>query len=202
MKKNLLQLFADDSAAESTDTQGEAEAKPSESEESKADEAKKSEAKYTDEDLDKIISAKFDKWQKQKDKEVSEAQKLAEMTAQEKAEYERDKLQKELDELRTEKARTALAKEARSILASENINIDDSLVTMLIGSDAQSTKEAISRFAGLFKSEVEKQVKALLKGDTPKTTSMATSITKDDIEKVADRAERQKLIAQNMNLYK
>lgn len=41
MKKNLLQLFADDSAAESTDTQGEAEAKPSESEESKVDEAKR-----------------------------------------------------------------------------------------------------------------------------------------------------------------
>mgnify|MGYP000906542855 CR=1 FL=1 len=149
-----------------------------------------------------IEFSKQKKDKKQKDKEVSEAQKLAEMTAQEKAEYERDKLQKELDELRTEKARTALAKEARSILASENINIDDSLVTMLIGSDAQSTKEAISSFAGLFKSEVEKQVKALLKGDTPKTTSMATSITKDDIEKVADRAERQKLIAQNMNLYK
>lgn len=201
MKKNLLQLFADDSAVESTEAQGEPEAKSSESEDPKNDESK-SEAKYTDEDLDKIISAKFDKWQKQKDKEVSEAQKLAEMTAQEKAEYERDKLQKELDELRTEKARTALAKEARSILASENINIDDSLVTMLIGSDAQSTKEAISSFAGLFKSEVEKQVKALLKGDTPKTTSVATSITKDDIEKVTDRAERQKLIAQNMNLYK
>lgn len=201
MKKNLLQLFADDSAVESTEAQGEPEAKSSESEDPKNDESK-SEAKYTDEDLDKIISAKFDKWQKQKDKEVSEAQKLAEMTAQEKAEYERDKLQKELDELRTEKARTALAKEARSILASENINIDDSLVTMLIGTDAESTKEAISSFAGLFKYEVEKQVKALLKGDTPKTTSMATSITKDDIEKVTDRAERQKLIAQNMNLYK
>ncbi len=201
MKKNLLQLFADDSAVESTEAQGEPEAKSSESEDPKNDESK-SEAKYTDEDLDKIISAKFDKWQKQKDKEVSEAQKLAEMTAQEKAEYERDKLQKELDELRTEKARTALAKEARSILASENINIDDSLVSMLIGTDAESTKEAISSFADLFKSEVEKQVKALLKGDTPKTTSMATSITKDDIEKVTDRAERQKLIAQNMNLYK
>lgn len=201
MKKNLLQLFADDSAVESTEAQGEPEAKSSESEDPKNDESK-SEAKYTDEDLDKIISAKFDKWQKQKDKEVSDAQKLAEMTAQEKAEYERDKLQKELDELRTEKARTALAKEARSILASENINIDDSLVSMLIGTDAESTKEAISSFADLFKSEVEKQVKALLKGDTPKTTSMATSITKDDIEKVTDRAERQKLIAQNMNLYK
>lgn len=201
MKKNLLQLFADNSAVESTEAQGEPEAKSSESEDTKNDESK-SEAKYTDEDLDKIISAKFDKWQKQKDKEVSEAQKLAEMTAQEKAEYERDKLQKELDELRTEKARTALAKEARSILASENINIDDSLVTMLIGTDAESTKEAISSFADLFKSEVEKQVKAILKGHTPKTTSVATSITKDDIEKVTDRAERQKLIAQNMNLYK
>lgn len=103
MKKNLLQLFADDSAAESTGPQGEAEAKSSESEESKADEAKKSEAKYTDEDLDKIISAKFDKWQKQKDKEVSEAQKLAEMTAQEKAEYERDKLQKSWTSLELKK---------------------------------------------------------------------------------------------------
>lgn len=53
---------------------------------------KAQEKKYTDADVDAIIDKKFAKWQKDYESKVDEAKKLAEMTAQQKAEFERDKL--------------------------------------------------------------------------------------------------------------
>ena len=99
IKRLNLQIFADDgaastateapgSASEKAETQAEAE--------KKATGEKKAEAKYTDADVDEILNKKFAKWQEQREKAVNEAKKLAEMNAQQKAEYERDKLQKEL----------------------------------------------------------------------------------------------------------
>lgn len=46
--------------------------------------------KYSDADVDEIINKKFAKWQKEQEKKISEAEKLAGMNAQEKAEHERD----------------------------------------------------------------------------------------------------------------
>ncbi|MDY5842307.1 MAG: DUF4355 domain-containing protein, partial [Peptoniphilaceae bacterium] len=47
-------------------------------------------AKHSDEDLDRIINAKVAKLMEKQEKKISEAKKLAEMDAQQKAEYERD----------------------------------------------------------------------------------------------------------------
>lgn len=54
-------------------------------EEVKTEEKEVSEKKYSDEDLDRIISEKFAKWQKKKEEEISEAEKLANMNEAEKA---------------------------------------------------------------------------------------------------------------------
>ena len=57
-------------------------------------------ARYTDANVDVIISKKFAKWQEQHEAKVAEAAKLAEMNATQRAGYERDQLQRRLDELR------------------------------------------------------------------------------------------------------
>lgn len=57
-------------------------------------------ARYTDADVDAIISKKFAKWREQHEAKVAEAAKLANMNATQRAEYERDQLQRPLDELR------------------------------------------------------------------------------------------------------
>lgn len=62
--------------------------------------ANQQQARYTDADVDAIISKKFAKWQEQHEAKVAEAAKLAEMNATQRAEYERDQLQRPLDELR------------------------------------------------------------------------------------------------------
>ena len=76
----------------------------------------KPEPKYTDEDVDKLFNKKFAEWEKKKQKEIDEAKKLAEMNAQERAEHERDELQKKLDALEKKDTLSEMTKTARKML--------------------------------------------------------------------------------------
>ncbi len=51
-----------------------------------------SNSQSTDADVDEVVSKRLAKWEKQQAAKVEEAAKLAEMNAQQKAEYERDKV--------------------------------------------------------------------------------------------------------------
>lgn len=195
-KRDLLQLFNDEAEASTNQAESSAEDKP------EAESEKSNEAKYTDDDLDRIISDKFAKWEQKKAKELSEAQKLAEMSAQEKLEYEKSQIQAELDKLRAENNRSQMSREARKILKEKEINASDELVSMLIGDSAETTKSNIEAFGALFKEEVEKAVKEALKGNPPKSSSNNNGITREQIEAVTNRTERQKLIAENQHLFK
>lgn len=169
MKKIFdIQLFADDantadSAAPGTDTKPTGNNTDKEpGRETKAD------AKYNDADLDRIIGQKFAEWKKQEQKAVDEAKKLAEMDAQQKAEYERDKIKQELEAYKRKDALAEMSKVARKMLSDENITIPDELLSMMVTTDAKETKTAIDGFAKLFKDTVETAVKERLRGETPK----------------------------------
>lgn len=201
-KKFNLQLFADDDSSTSEDGKKSEHQAEEHQNETKKDEKKgEGEKKYTDADLNSIIDKKFAEWQKKKEKEVDEAKKLAEMNATEKAEYERDKLQKQLDEMMKEKSLTEMTKVARKMLSEDGINITDELLANLVSDSAENTKEAVKSFIELFKSAVNDAVKDALKGKAPKNSTGSDSITKEKIMKVKDRAERQKLIAEHMDLF-
>lgn len=201
-KKFNLQLFADDDSSTSEDGKKNEQQAEEHQNETKKDEKKgEGEKKYTDADLNSIIDKKFAEWQKKKEKEVDEAKKLAEMNATEKAEYERDKLQEQLDEMMKEKSLTEMTKVARKMLSEDGINITDELLANLVSDSAENTKEAVKSFIELFKSAVNDAVKDALKGKAPKNSTGSDSITKEKIMKVKDRAERQKLIAEHMDLF-
>lgn len=201
-KKFNLQLFADDDSSTSEDGKKSEQQAEEHQNETKKDEKKgEGEKKYTDDDLNSIIDKKFAEWQKKKEKEVDEAKKLAEMNATEKAEYERDKLQKQLDEMMKEKSLTEMTKVARKMLSEDGINITDELLANLVSDSAENTKEAVKSFIELFKNAVNDAVKDALKGKAPKNSTGSDSITKEKIMKVKDRAERQKLIAEHMDLF-
>lgn len=201
-KKFNLQLFANDDSSTSEDgKKSEQQAEEHQNETKKDEKNGEGEKKYTDADLNSIIDKKFAEWQKKKEKEVNEAKKLAEMNATEKAEYERDKLQEQLDEMMKEKSLTEMTKVARKMLSEDGINITDELLANLVSDSAENTKEAVKSFIELFKSAVNDAVKDALKGKAPKNSTGSDSITKEKIMKVKDRAERQKLIAEHMDLF-
>ena len=126
------------------------------------------EKKYTDKDVDEIIQRKLAKWEKDKAKAVSEAEKLAKMNEEEKNNYERQKLKDRLAELERKETLHEMAKTARSILVDKGIQVEENLLSRLITEDAETTKESVESFAGLFTEAVDKAVTEKLKGKTPK----------------------------------
>ena len=145
-----------------------------------------SEKKYSDEDLDRIINKKFAKWQKEQQKAVDEAAKLADMNAQERAEHERDELQKKLDELTKANTMAQMNVEARKMLAFDGADV---------------TKSNVAEFSKLFKAAVLDGVKNANKKQPPKAGGTGT-LTREDIMKVTNARERQQLIRENMSLFK
>lgn len=126
------------------------------------------------------------------------------MTEEEKTKQKQADMERQLNELLSEKNRSEMMATARSILSERNIHADDALISMIVSEDAESTKKSIDTFANLFQKAVNKAVKDALKGEPPKTGtgSGKGGYTKEDILKVANRAERQRLIAANMDLFK
>lgn len=159
------------------------------------------EKKYTDADVDNILNKKFAEWAQKRDAEVGEAKKLAEMNETEKSQYERDKLQKQLDELMAEKELNAMTKTARSMLSEAGITVGDDLISVMVTTDAEKTKSAIDSFITLFNNAVEDTVKLRLKGKAPKSGKSGKSMTKDEIMAVRDDTERQRLIMENYELF-
>ena len=203
MKKAFnLQLFAEAaSAATDTSTEKTTEQTTEQSTESKQD-VKADEKKYSDKEVNDLIDKKFAEWQKKKDKEIGEAQKLATMNATQKADYERDQLQKELDKLKRENSIAEMSKTARKILSESSINIPDELLSLMVTTDAAETKSAVDSFTKLFKDAVEAAVKERLKGETPrKGTGGTVAMTKEQIMAIKDPELRQKKMLENKSLF-
>ena len=158
--------------------------------------------KYTDKELDEIIGKKFAKWQTQQQKAVDEAKKLAEMNAQQKAEYERDQLQKELNALKKQASIAEMTKTARKMLSDDGISVSDDLLSMLVNDDAETTKAAVDGFKKAFSDAVEYAVKERLKGEPPRRGSGgAASMTKEQIMAIRDPELRQKKMLENKHLF-
>ena len=160
----------------------------------------KPELKYTDEDVDKLFNKKFAEWEKKKQKEIDEAKKLAEMNAQERAEHERDELQKELDALKKKDSLSEMTKTARKMLSDEGVSVPDEVLAMIVDTDAEKTKAAVDAFGKAFKDAVESAVKEKLKGNPPKKGE-GKKLTKEQIFSIKDPIERQNAIAENMDLF-
>ena len=143
-----------------------------------------------------------EKWQALTDDKLSEAEKLAKMTKEEKTEYEMNKLKKQLADLQKQSNRSDMAKTARKMLQDEEINLPDELLGHLITDDADGTKKAVESFAKLFKEAVLAEVKQTLKGKTPRAGSGGKgTMTKEQILAIKNPSERQKLIAENLELF-
>lgn len=141
------------------------------------------------------------KWEAVTDDRVSEAEKLTQMTKEEKAEYKAAKLERELNELKRQNALNEMTRVARKMLAEEELNIPDDIISNLVSEDAEKTKEAVEAFAKSFKEAVQAGVKEALKGNAPRASQNNSGITKEQILNVKDRAERQKLMAENPELF-
>lgn len=106
-----------------------------------------------------------EKWKILTDDKVSEAEKLAKMTAAEKAEYLQNKKTKELADREASITRRELMAEAKNTLAEKNLPVG--LADILNYTDADACKASIEAVEKAFQSAVQDAVNERLKGGKP-----------------------------------
>ena len=152
--------------------------------------------------IDTAVSNAQKKWKDLHDDKLSEAEKLAKMTNEEKAAYRMSQMEKELNAFKEKDTLAEMSKTARKMLSEEDITIPDELLAHLVSTDAEDTKNTVQAFAKLFKDAVQEAIKTKYKGNPPKKgTGGKGSMTKDQIMAVKKPTERQKLIAVHMELF-
>ena len=106
-----------------------------------------------------------EKWQALADDKLSEAEKLAKMTKEEKAQYMQQKREKELTDREAAITRKELMAEAKNTLASDGL--PQELAEVLDYSDADTCNKSMEKVKEVFQRAVETAVEEKLKGGKP-----------------------------------
>lgn len=136
--------------------------------------------------IDTAISNAKEKWKAMTDDKLSEAEKLAKMTKEEKAQYLQQKKEKELSAREADITRKELMAEAKNTLAEKKLPV--SLADVLNYTDADSCNKSISAVESAFQSAVEAAVNERLKGGNPPKNPPGGS--EDDLAKQVEALMR------------
>ena len=159
------------------------------------------EKKYTQEELEEIIKARVAREKKATEKAVEEAAKLAKMNEEEKREFEYQKLQEELAELKRKDAYYGLSREASKMLAEHDIQANDDLLKFVVDDSAEETQSKVNAFVELFNAKVEQGVQKALSGRTPKANVNANQVVTQEQFNKMGYSERVALKQKDENLY-
>ena len=187
-----LQLFADDE--DEDDGDGENQDDSDEEDESEEDDSKGKKGKrtYTKKELGAIVAREVEKAlgeeRQKRENQKTEAQKLEDMTDEEKAAYRQRQKDSEMDELKRKVARMELSKTAAKLLRESELEPSDEILDFVVGKDAEETDENIKRFVKIKDAIVLAAEKARNTGKTPKVVTGGDGtkkLTKDDIIKMS-----------------
>lgn len=193
--KMNLQMFAEQDE-ESTETGAVEEESSEQTDEQQEEMIPKSQ-------MEKIIKDRVAREKKAADAKIAEAEKLAKMNESEAKQYEFEKLQNELAELKRKDVYHGLSKEASKMLAEQSIQVDDDLLAFVVKDTAEDTQTAVNSFVSLINTKVEEGVKKALSGKAPAfNNGTNNAMTKKDILQIKDSSERIKAIQNNPQLFK
>ena len=115
------------------------------------------------------------KWQEEADQKAQEAAKVAKMNAEQKQNYEIEKLQKENEKLKQEAAKVELSRSATGILAEKGIEATQEVLDFVVGADEADTNARIDTLMKIVESQLKKAEIARATGTTPKTMTNSGS---------------------------
>lgn len=150
--------------------------------------------------IDTALTNAQEKWKALTDNKLSEADKLARMTKEERTQYLQQKHEKELAEREAGITRRELMAEAKNTLVAKKLPVG--LTEVLNYTDADSCNKSIVAVEKAFHEVVEAAVQDRLKGSAPPTKAPETKmVTKEEYSKMG-YTERFKLKTDNPELYK
>ena len=130
----------------------------------------------------------------------SEGERLAKLTKDERAKEEEAKRLADLEAREKAIAVKELRIETQSLLSDEGLPIE--FLDVVMADTAESVKENIASIRKVFDEAVEKRVNERLTQDKPRRGATAGAMTKAEIMAVQNASERQKLIAENLDLFR
>ena len=130
----------------------------------------------------------------------SEGERLAKLTKDERAKEEEAKRLADLEAREKAIAVKELRIETQSLLSDEGLPIE--FLDVVMADTAESVKENIASIRKVFDEAVEKRVNERLTQDKPRRGATAGAMSKAEIMAVQDANERQKLIAENLELFR
>lgn len=148
-----LQFFAEDDAADVTpdNTSGNS---PDNKEKNGSDPTD-ADKKYSDADVDKIIAAKFAKWEAKQQQEKDEAAKLAEMDDKEKADYEKQQLEAKLAEFERKEVLSKMSEQASEMLSEKGAKPTKEMLRLIVSEDAETTSNNVKTYLASVEAERE-----------------------------------------------
>ena len=126
---------------------------------------------------------------------------IKELSDEEKTKQEEDAKDRRIKELEDRLARNEALKQTKQVFEESDIQVSDDVLDMVVVNDNKKTVanvQAITNFIEKIKEDTRKE---LLAGQTPRTTGVKTSMTKEQIRSIKDTAERQKAMRDNWSLF-
>ncbi|MGF2093765.1 DUF4355 domain-containing protein [Enterococcus casseliflavus] len=148
-----LQFFAEDDAADVTpdNTSGNS----ADNKEKNGSDPTDADKKYSDADVDKIIAAKFAKWEAKQQQEKDEAAKLAEMDDKEKADYEKQQLEAKLAEFERKEVLSKMSEQASEMLSEKGATPTKEMLRLIVSEDAETTSSNVKTYLASVEAERE-----------------------------------------------
>lgn len=187
--KLKLQFFAEESENENEEVENDVD------EESESEQDEKT---YIEEEFNKRLNDELSRRLKQKEKEkqdaVDEAKRLAKMNKDQIAEYEREQMEKELEQLRSEKQLNEMRSEARKMLSEAEVDSSDEVVDLVVTDTAEQTKSNVEAFSNAVKKAVNEAVKVNARQSPLTGGDSFNHSTKNKPQNLAEIARQKRII--------
>lgn len=134
-------------------------------------------------------------------KELQSGKSIKNLSDEDKAKKAEDEKDKEIASLRAQITRRDNIKQTDEVFKDAGLTVGDDVLNMVVVDDDKQTYanvQALIKYTNQIQSGVKKD---LLKGSTPRNNGKPT-MTKVEISKIKDPIKRQKVIAENLDLYK
>lgn len=124
---------------------------------------------------------------------MTEAQRLASMTDDQRAQEERNKVLQENNKLKAQIARQGMLTEVERQLSDSGYSLKPDEISLLVGDNAEQTKANVSLFNSMMERNITKAKQDLYKGTAPKSnggTTQETNIGEEIAKKFSDNGDR------------
>lgn len=162
----------------------------------------KKEKLFTQEEVNRIVKERLARALKDKEEAIKEAEKLAKMNAEQKREYELEKLRRENEQLKKAQLRYELGREATKMLGEAGIMADDDVLSFVVRDNAEQTQEAVETFISIVDKLADMRMKEKLKGRPPKKDGQPGGFKNPFSKEHFNLTEQGRLFRTDPELYK